>query len=271
MIRILVVHEIRLMSSMISGSLSNESDIEIVGCATTLEEAKVQARECDILLVSSGLPNQGALAVTEAFRSHPSVKVVVLGLPESETAILRFVEAGAAGYVCRENSTEELLRTIRAVSCGQAHVSPDIAAAMIARMAELADSAKQRNGASALYEGRPNLTDRELEVLSLIGLGLSNQDIAGRLTIELGTVKNHVHNILRKLDVSSRDEAAACLPWIQAGAAEPAGGLAGLEQTRAQDHAASEPARNDSAWHAQANYAPPLRRRSTDTWVRVPA
>ncbi len=82
-------------------------------------------------------------------------------------------------------------------------------------MAELADWVKQTNGALDTAKARANLTERECQVLTLVAQGHSNQEIAQQLTIELGTVKNHVHNILRKLSVSSREEAAACLSWIE--------------------------------------------------------
>jgi two-component system nitrate/nitrite response regulator NarL len=215
MTRILIVHEIHLICEMIAASLKSDPTIEVAGCATNLEEAQAIGAHCDVILVSSALPNGGALAVTQAFKSIPSVAVVVLGLPESEPAILPFIEAGAVGYVSRENSAEELLETIHTVSAGEARVSPAVAAALIARMSELADWVKQSNGLQPNREPSTNLTERECQVLALVAEGCSNQEIARRLTIELGTVKNHVHNILRKLNVTSREEAAACLPWIE--------------------------------------------------------
>lgn len=215
MIRVLIVHEIRLMCKMIAASLQGDPTIEVVGCATNLEEAQAMGPQCDVMLVSSALPNDGALAVTQACKSLPSVGVVVLGLPESEPAILPFLEAGAVGYVCRENSADEMLETIHSVSAGEARVSPAVAAALIARMSELADWVKQSHGPLGNPRTRAHLTERECQVLTLVAEGCSNQEIAERLTIELGTVKNHVHNILRKLNVTSREEATACLPWIE--------------------------------------------------------
>ncbi len=215
MIRVLVVHEIHLMCEMIAASLKRDATIEVTGCATTYEEAQAIGVHCDVILVSSALPNNGALAVTQAFRSIPSVAVVILGLPESELAILPYIEAGAVGYVCRENSADELLDTIHGVSAGEARVSPAVAAALITRMTELANWVKQSNGLLGGRELGANLTERECQVLALVAEGCSNQEIAQRLTIELGTVKNHVHNILRKLNVASREEAAACLAWIE--------------------------------------------------------
>jgi DNA-binding NarL/FixJ family response regulator len=126
-------------------------------------------------------------------------------LPDFQEVVLRYIEAGAAGYVLSSEPLDELLRNIRAAHSDKALVSPDVAAALIARIGELAeilpDTPPQENVLG-------DLTDREHEVLALIGQGLTNQEIADRLVIELGTVKNHVHSILQKLDVDSRQDAA---------------------------------------------------------------
>jgi len=248
MIRVAIVHEIRLMCEMIASSLRDDTEIQIIGCATNLEEARAEGSHSDVILVSSALPNGGALAVTRAFKSTPSVRVVVLGLPEAEPAILSFIEAGAVGYVCRENSREELLETIHSVYGGEARVSPAVAAALMARMTELADRVKQSNGGAQTQETHPNLTEREGQVLALIAQGYSNQEIAGRLTIELGTVKNHVHNILRKLNVSSREEAAACLPWIGATPVDS------QRRRRSTDRLPERPPRISHPIHEQAGW-----------------
>ncbi len=270
MVRVLIVHEIRLMCEMIATSLKSDPTIEVVGCATTLEEAQAIGPHCDVILVSSALPYDGALAVTQAFKSFPSVAVVVLGLPESEPAILPFIEAGAVGYVCRENSAEELLETIHSVSAGEARVSPTVAAALIARMSELADWIKQSNGSLGSSESRANLTERECQVLALIAQGRSNQEIAQRLTIELGTVKNHVHNILRKLNVTSREEAAACLPWIEPRSAD------GQQARHSRDRLAARPVPMP---HTAGQVPEPIpvdgKQDSSasryNTWTRIPA
>ncbi len=248
MIRVAIVHEIRLMCDMIASSLRDDSEIQIVGCATNLEEARAEGPRCDVLLVSSALPNDGALAVTHAFKSMPSVRVVVLGLPEAEPAILSFIEAGAIGYVCRENSREELLETIHSVYAGEARVSPAVAAALIARVTELADRLKQGNGGAEPRETHPNLTEREGQVLALVAQGYSNQQIAQRLMIELGTVKNHVHNILRKLNVASRQEAAACLPWIGATPVDTQHRRRSTDRLPERPPRISHPIREEAGW-----------------------
>lgn len=215
MIRILVVHQTRLISSIISSVLDEEKDITVLGQATGSDEAleRLQKEPCEIVLVAATLPENGALKITEAVaQMEKPPKALVIGLPKSKNAILQYVAAGASGYVLQEVSTERLLDHIRAVYDGKAIISPDIAAALMNHISELAQISTQTDIDPSAYS---ELTPREREVLELIGEEYSNQQIADRLFIEVGTVKNHVHNILKKLDVSSRHEAAAYLPFVK--------------------------------------------------------
>jgi DNA-binding NarL/FixJ family response regulator len=122
------------------------------------------------------------------------------------------VEAGATGYVLKDHSLEDLIETVRAAQDGKVFVSPQIAAALMKRLSDLAQmfSDVENN-----VTDTTNLTARELEVLELIGKGMTNQQIAKKLVVEIGTVKNHVHSILEKLNVKTRDEAAAYLAFIK--------------------------------------------------------
>src|SRR5712692_9670566 len=108
-IRVLVVDEVRLMGNVTASVLKNESDIEVIGCATTLDEATAMAAQSDVVLVSSSLPNNDALALTPALiKAYPSVKVIVTGLSDSESAILQHIEAGVSGYVVRDDSVDKM-------------------------------------------------------------------------------------------------------------------------------------------------------------------
>jgi DNA-binding NarL/FixJ family response regulator len=209
MIHVLLVHDIPLICNVLAAALEDELDIEVVGHATSVDEALAQVAELDVdvVLVSTRLPGNGALKLTQAMtEAKPSVKVLVLGLTESKEHVLRYVEAGANGYVLKDDSVDELLTHIRAAHSGKAFASPAIVAALMSRVQELSQTVKEiGTGAPESVE----LTPRELEVLQLIEQGLTNQEIADRLVVEVGTVKNHVHSILQKLDVSSRHDAAA--------------------------------------------------------------
>jgi two-component system, NarL family, nitrate/nitrite response regulator NarL len=208
MIRVLVVNEQRLMANLITSVLDGEANITVVGVATSVTEALEKGAGADVLLISTQLPEGGALQlVRQAAQEHPDQAVLVMGVAESEWEILHYVEAGASGYVLKNDSVEELLRHIRAAHAGKARVSPVIAAALMSRVAELAQLVSQASVSADVGE----LTPREMEVLTLIGRGLTNQEIAEHLVIELGTVKNHVHNILNKLGVSSRRDAVGYL------------------------------------------------------------
>lgn len=214
MIKLLIVHPTRLISSLLASVLGDEKDIFVTGQAQTVDDALFQlaATPCQIALVAANLPGDGALRLTEQITAaYPDVKVLVFGLPKAELVILQYVMAGAAGYVLQEVSVERLFDSIRAAHEDKALVSPGIAAAFMRQLAEMAhlSAATSLNAA-----GVAELTPREVEVLALMGDGLTNQEIANRLVIELGTVKNHVHNILRKLDVRSREAAAAHLPLL---------------------------------------------------------
>lgn len=215
MINILVVHEFPLMCNIIASVLDNEPDIKVVGCTSSVDEALdlVLHNGIDLVLVSTRLPDQGTIRLTNLLADKAaSVKILVLGITESRESILNYVEAGAAGYVLRESSLDDLLTTIRAVHKGQALISPKIAATLMRRVSEFAQ-AFTRMGVS-LPESL-NLTQREFEVLEMLDQNLTNPEIAERLVIEIGTVKNHVHSILNKLGVGSREEAASLIALIR--------------------------------------------------------
>ena len=214
-INLLLVNETLLMGNVIAAALEGEPDINIVGCVVSIDEALdiVREKEVDVALVSTRLPDLGALKLTNAITElKPSTKVLALGLTEEKQSVLRYVEAGATGYVLKDDSLEDLIETVRAAQDGKVFVSPQIAAAIMERLSGLARlfSDVENNITNAT-----DLTARELEVLKLISEGQTNQQIAEQLVIEIGTVKNHVHNILDKLNVSSRREAAAYLALIK--------------------------------------------------------
>lgn len=214
MIKILIVHPTNLISSLLSSVLDDEKDIHVVGKASTREEAleQIELTQCNVVLVAATLADNGALELTKTVtEEHPEIKVLVIGLPESQRIILQYVMAGASGYVLQEVPVGHLFDNIRAVYEDKAIVSPAIAASFMKQISELAQISSRTNIDPSAYE---ELTPREREVLDLIGEGMSNQEIADQLYIEVGTVKNHVHNILRKLDVNSREDAAAHLPFI---------------------------------------------------------
>jgi DNA-binding NarL/FixJ family response regulator len=214
--KILLVVEVPLIGSIFASVLEDEPDIQVAGCVATFQGALkfLQEHEVNIALVSVGLPDQGALALTRRIvDSMPAVKVLALGLVEEDkNDTLRYIEAGAAGYILKDSSLHELMEIIRLAQRGEAQVSTRMAGAMMERLSRLG---RMFSAVESKMDGDVRLTSRELEVLQFIGEGLTNQQIAARLVVEVGTVKNHVHSILDKLNVSNRDEAASYLAFIK--------------------------------------------------------
>ncbi len=212
MIRILIVDETRLIADLKAAALRTEPDIEVVGCVCTVEEAsKLGQNGADVILASVTLPQEGAVRLIQTMqKSSPMAKVLLTGLVEAKTVILSYLEYGAAGYVLMGDSWTELLQKIRATAQGECLISSKIAAALVARLCEFKKIMGQLNSGreadpTTLYA---SLTEREGEILALIEQGYTNLQIGAELCIELGTVKNHVHNLLDKLGVPSRSQAA---------------------------------------------------------------
>jgi two-component system nitrate/nitrite response regulator NarL len=234
MIRLLLVDDSQLTCNILAAVLDEEPDITVVSCAIDADDALTRAQGCDVALVSTGAASpagtSGSVALVRAIKqAAPAIKVLILGLTESEDQVLPYVQAGAFGYVLADDSVDDLLARIRTACEDKAVISPDIAAALIARLGELsrlAASGSARMGQPGSDNGKPNLTPREVEILSLIERGFTNQAIATKLMIQVGTVKNHVHNILQKLEVGSREDAAA-VASLRSGTSVASSGAAG--------------------------------------------
>jgi two-component system NarL family response regulator len=216
-IKVLLVVEVPLIGSIFASVLEEESDIQVAGCVATFQDALqfIQEQDVNVALISVGLPDQGALALTRTITERlPGVKVLALGLMEEDRQdTLHYIEAGAAGYILKDSSLQEFVEAIRLAQKGEAQVSTRVAGAMMERLSNLA---RMFATVEHKMDKDARLTSREFEVLQFIGEGLTNQEIAARLVVEVGTVKNHVHSIiLEKLNVSNRDEAASYLAFIK--------------------------------------------------------
>ena len=206
MIQVLVVEEVRAIGETIAEVLQSKDDLEVVGCATGLDEAMPHLGQCDVAVVNASLTTDSSTRLVSGLRHlAPRVKVLVMGLAHSQHAVWQCLEAGVAGYVMKDSPLDDLLVSLRAVSQNEAPITPPLASTLVSFMAELAGF-DDREVSDLCW--RRNLTRREREVLNLVQQGLTNQEIASALVIEQGTVKNHVHNILRKLNVHSRRDAA---------------------------------------------------------------
>ncbi|MCB8980193.1 MAG: response regulator transcription factor [Ardenticatenaceae bacterium] len=216
MIRILLGHPSRLVCDSLRTALDNVDDVYVVGCATKAEELHFLLPHGNVVLIGTELEDTTALEMMHEIRmTHPNVKIMVIGLDDNPDVILRHIEAGAAGYILQNESIVEMVEKLHAANEEKAIISPAVAAAMMDRLAHLANLDTPLAYLEARETQLDELTSREEEVLGLINDGLTNQEIAERLYIECGTVKNHVHKILKKLDVNNRQEAAYVLQSFQ--------------------------------------------------------
>jgi two-component system, NarL family, nitrate/nitrite response regulator NarL len=202
--RLLILLEVGVYRDSLARTLARDERFDVAAVAVGGEEALAALKdmEADIVLVDTHLP-ASADTVRTLVAAAPRVKVVALNVSEVDGEVIALAEAGAAGYVTREGSMEDLAAVAESVSRGETLCSPGIAATLFRRVAALARDRRPE----PIEEEK--LTAREIDVLRLIEEGHSNKEIAKALSIELPTVKNHVHHILEKLNVHRRAEAAA--------------------------------------------------------------
>jgi two-component system, NarL family, nitrate/nitrite response regulator NarL len=202
LIRVFLVADVSLHRAGLVELLERETRFEVVGTASSVEECLAEVASCtpDVVLLDVGGDDRGG-AIISLLEALPAAKVIVCALPETEDDVIPCVEAGAAACLADETPFTELVATIEHVVSGESLASPRVTAMLLHRVASL--SAARSSGAEE------QLTLREREIVKLIDEGLSNKQIAERLYIEVPTVKNHVHNILEKLHVRRRYEAAA--------------------------------------------------------------
>jgi DNA-binding NarL/FixJ family response regulator len=204
-IRVLVVDDHALFRRGLQMVLEQEEDIEVVGEAGDGAEAVERAADSmpDIVLMDVRMPKRGGIDACTAIKDAvPSAKIIMLTISDEEADLYDAIKAGASGYLLKEISIEEVASAIRAVNEGQSLISPSMASKLLTEFASMIKRTDDRQQVPT-----PRLTDREMEVLKLVAKGLNNRDIAKQLFISENTVKNHIRNILEKLQLHSRMEA----------------------------------------------------------------
>ena len=204
-IRVFIADDNRLLREGLVSMLGEQDDIVVIGTAPSGHEALKQIKDLlpEIALIDIGMPDKDGIEVTQALHQDlPEVKVIILGMIDLTDEIMACIEAGAVGYVLKEASFDHLMDTIRSVHRGESFCSPQMTTSLFTRIAELASDRMPKIPASSV-----KLTSRELEIITLVAEGLPNKEIAQRLFIETQTVKNHIHNILDKLQLHNRLEA----------------------------------------------------------------
>jgi two-component system NarL family response regulator len=204
-IRVLIVDDHALFRRGLQMVLEGELDIEVAGEATDGDEAveRAEATTPDVVLMDVRMPKRSGIEATRMIKEIlPSTQILMLTISDEEADLYEAIKAGAAGYLLKEISIDEVSNAVRAVYQGQSLISPSMASKLLNEFASMVKRQDERTQLPG-----PRLTDRELEVLKLVAKGLNNRDIGQELFISENTVKNHVRNILEKLHLHSRMEA----------------------------------------------------------------
>jgi DNA-binding NarL/FixJ family response regulator len=206
-IRTMIVDDHALFRRGLEMVLEGEPDIDLVGQASNGAEAVEKAAESlpDIVLMDIRMPRSNGIEACRAMKeAAPSAKIVILTISDEEEDLFEAIRAGASGYLLKDIPLDEVADTVRAVHGGQSLINPSMARKLLTEFATLA---RRDDEERAQEVPAPRLTEREMQVLKLVARGMNNRDIAKELFISENTVKNHVRNILEKLQIHSRMEA----------------------------------------------------------------
>ncbi len=199
-IRVIIVDDHPLFRDGVAHSLAAEPNIEVIGQGSSGGEALQMAREHlpDVLLLDIAMPGRGGIiAAGEVAAACPATKIIMLTVSKDEDDLMAALKAGASGYVLKGVSAKELADVVQTVAGGEVYVSPSLAADMLRELSRPQPP-----------EPLDELTEREREVLQLVAEGLTNREIGERLHLSEKTVKHYMTNVLHKLQVRSRVEAA---------------------------------------------------------------
>nr|WP_237089513.1 response regulator transcription factor [Nocardioides dokdonensis] len=202
-IRVMVVDDQELFRRGLTMLLGIEGGIEVVGEAGDGIEGTTMAASVapDVVLLDIRMPKRTGIEACRAIKEAvPSAKIIMLTVSDEEADLYEAVKSGASGYLLKDSSIEEVAQAVRVVADGQSLISPSMAVKLI-------DEFKQMSKPERVSGPGLRLTERELEVLRLVAKGMNNREIAKQLFISENTVKNHVRNILEKLQLHSRMEA----------------------------------------------------------------
>jgi DNA-binding NarL/FixJ family response regulator len=196
-----IVSDVRLYRDGMHASLASRPQFTVVGAVADMDHAVEIVASASPQIVILDMATRGSIAGARRLRdAAPAVHIVGFGVQEDEREILACAEAGLSGYVPSDASLDDLVARVDSVARGELLCTPRTAALLFRSLG--------RHAAAPEVQAPADLTAREREVLTLINRGLSNKEIAVRLRIEVSTVKNHVHNLLEKLQVTSRAQAA---------------------------------------------------------------
>jgi DNA-binding NarL/FixJ family response regulator len=202
-IRCAIVDDHSIFREGMLSVLKTEPDIEIVGQGANAEDALRLARDLlpDIIFLDISMPGDGLKAAREIVENYPVVKIIILTGSEGESHVTTALKIGARAYVLKGVAARELVNILHAVQSGESYVTPSLAANLLSEM-----TTSSRNESPESTFGK--LTEREHEILALIAAGISNKEIGLQLHLTEKTVKHYVTNIMQKLQVHNRVQAA---------------------------------------------------------------
>jgi DNA-binding NarL/FixJ family response regulator len=206
-IRILVIEDNRLLREGITVMLKRQSDMSVVATFGNGENilATMHKLKPTLVLLDLGLRNQNSLQIVKLIkREMPFTKVIVMDLIPAQSDVLEFVQAGVSGFILKDATINDFLKTIRSVSDGAQVLPPHLTGSLFSQIIDLAVASSK----PSLITESVRMTKRERQVIELIADGFSNKEIAHKLHISTYTVKSHVHNILEKLALHTRVQIA---------------------------------------------------------------
>jgi len=206
-IALVVIDDNRLLREGLAALIHTQPGFKVLAAAADVDEALRHVREArpDVVLLDFGLEDHDSLGLTTMVRTEvPSARIIVMGLGPLQEDVADFVRAGASGFIMLDASFEDFFATIRAVAGGAEVLPPALTNSLFSQIAKNVPLADRTRVMETV-----RLTQRERQVIDLLGEGLSNKEIAIRLHIAVHTVKSHVHNVLEKLSLHSRLEVAA--------------------------------------------------------------
>ena len=204
-IRLVIVDDHPIFREGVASILGSEPDIEIVGQGVTADDALRLTRDClpDIILLDINMPGGGLTAAEAISTSYPVVKIIVLTGSDDKDVVVSALKAGAHAYVLKGVAARELNSILHTVYAGEGYVSPSLAAHLLSEI-----SSPHKPVHVAVKDGFDDLTERERQILELIAVGTSNKEIGQKLFLTEKTIKHYVTNILQKLHVRNRVQAA---------------------------------------------------------------
>lgn len=204
-IRILLIEDNRLLREGLTAMLKGQSDITVEPSSGNSDAVlKGKKLKPDVVLLDLGLRSQSSMRVLKLIKKNtPDAKVIVMDLAPVQTELMEYVRAGVSGFVLKDATFDDFLKTIRSVAKGAKVLPPLLTGSLFSQIAEHAARNEKGNPFKSV-----KMTKREREVVDLIAEGLSNKEIAARLNLATDTIKSHVHNILEKLALHTRLEIA---------------------------------------------------------------